>query len=219
MTESKKAVKVIPAGLPFIGAGAIWFLAAMVLPIYKISMIMVATVMAAAVAVVLSSVRKKQIEALPPAPSVKVRAEELARKIDECRLSLQKSAMEITDKETSGKVNSIALTLEKIADDVEQDPKDRNKVRKLANHYSSMIEELVEKYIIFEKQGQGGENISAAMEDIKRGLETVDKAVKSLLDDLFSDDAMEVSADIAVLEQLFKTEDSKNRIDFENTEK
>lgn len=219
MTENKKAVKVIPAGLPLIGAGAIWFLAAMVLPIYKISMIMVATVMAAAVAVVLSSLRKKQIEALPPAPSVKVRAEELARKIDECRLSLQKSAMEITDKETSGRVNSIAVTLEKIADDVEQDPKDRNKVRKLANHYSSMIEELVEKYIIFEKQGQGGENISAAMEDIKRGLETVDKAVKSLLDDLFSDDAMEVSADIAVLEQLFKTEDSKNRIDFENTEK
>ncbi len=219
MAQDKKIVKVMPAGLPFIGAGAIWFLSAMILPIYKISMIVIATVLAIAAAALLNSVRKKQIESLPPAPTVKVRAEELARKIDECRIALQGAAQQIKDKETAERVASIAATLEKIADDVENDPKDRNKVRKLANHYTSMIEGLVEKYIVLEKQEQGGENISTAMEDIKKGLETVDKSMKSLLDDLFSDDAMEVSADIAVLEDLFKIQGSENRIDFENIQK
>ena len=112
-----------------------------------------------------------------------------------------------------------SAVMEKIADDVEKDPKDRNKVRKLANHYTSMIEELVEKYINLESQGQGGENISSAMDEIKKGLETVENAVKSLLDGLFSDDAMEVSADISVLEQLFKTEGAENRMDFDSAEK
>ena len=114
------------------------------------------------------------------------------------------------------RVKSIADILEKIADDVENDPKDRNKVRKLANHYTSMIEDLVKKYITLENQGNAGENISSATAEIKKGLETVENAVKSLLDDLFSDDAMEVSADIAVLEQLFKTEGSKNHMDFDS---
>ena len=57
------------------------------------------------------------------------------------------------------------------------------------------------------------------MDEIKKGLETVENAVKSLLDDLFSDDAMEVSADISVLEQLFKTEGAENRMDFDSAEK
>lgn len=219
MAQDKKIVKVMPAGVPFIGAGAVWFLSAMILPIYKLSMIVVATILAIAVAAALTAMRKKQIEALPPAPTVKVRAEELARKIDECRMALQGAAQQIKDKETADRVFSIADTLEKIADDVEHDPKDRNKVRKLANHYSSMIEELVEKYVFLEKQEQGSENISAAMEDIRKGLETIDKSTKSLLDDLFSDDALEVSADIAVLEDLFKTQGSENRIDFENIQK
>lgn len=218
MTQSKKDVKVMAAGLPFLAAGAVWFVLAMILPIYKISMIIVATIVGAVVMIAMMSVRSKQIAALPPAPTVKKRAEELAVKIDKCRLQLLELSEQIKDKTVSGRVDNIAVLLDKIADDVEKDPKDRNKVRKLANHYGAMIVDLVKKYIVLEEQGQGGENISSAIDEIKKGLETVETATKSLLDDLFSDDAMEVSADIAVLEELFKTEGSENRMNFESLE-
>lgn len=218
MTQNKKDVKVMAGGLPFLAAGALWFVLAMILPIYKLSMIIAASVAALAVIIVMMSIRSKQIAALPPAPTVKKRAEELAVKIDQSRLQLLELSAQIKDKTVAGRVDSIASLMDKIADDVEKDPKDRNKVRKLANHYGTMIVDLVKKYIVLEGQGEGGENISSAIDEIKKGLETIETAVKSLLDDLFSDDAMEVSADIAVLEQLFKTEGTQNRMNFESLE-
>ena len=218
MTQNKKDVKVMAGGLPFLAAGALWFVLAMILPIYKLSMIIAASVAALAVIIVMMSIRSKQIAALPPAPTVKKRAEELAVKIDQSRLQLLELSAQIKDKTVAGRVDSIASLMDKIADDVEKDPKDRNKVRKLANHYGTMIADLVKKYIVLEGQGEGGENISSAIDEIKKGLETIETAVKSLLDDLFSDDAMEVSADIAVLEQLFKTEGTQNRMNFESLE-
>ena len=211
--------KVLSAGLPFVTAGAVWFVLALILPVYKIWALIVCIIAAAAVMILLSRKRAAQIAKLPPVPTVKVRAEELAKKLDVCRDQLTEQAGRLKDSSVAATVRSLAKTLDLIADEVERDPKDRNKVRKLANHYTSMIEELVEKYINLESQGQGGENISSAMDEIKKGLETVENAVKSLLDDLFSDDAMEVSADISVLEQLFKTEGAENRMDFDSAEK
>ena len=80
-----------------------------------------------------------------------------------------------------------------------------------------MLTGLTEKYIQLEAQTSAaseGENINGAMTQIREGLSGADEALKKLLDDLFSDDAMEVSADITVLEQLLKTEGSENKMDF-----
>lgn len=158
MTQNKKEVKVMPAGLPILAAGILWFVLAMILPIYKAVVIIIVSAAAIAVMMIMFSMRKKQLAMQPPAPAVKVRAEELARKIDTCCRKLEGYAGQIKDRTVAASVTNIAGTMEKIADDVEKDPKDRNKVRKLANHYTSMIEELVEKYINLESQGQGGKH-------------------------------------------------------------
>ncbi len=208
--------KVMPAGLPFVAAGAAWFVLAMILPVYKMVPLLVCAVGAIAVFAVLSAKRKAQIAKLPPAPTVKVRAEELAKKLDSYRDKLTELEVRIQDAGVRRDVHSLATTLDLIADEVEKDPKERNKVRKLANHYCEMIAGLVEKYILLEGQTQAaqGENVAAAMARIKEGLAGADDALKKVLDDMFSDDAMEVSADINVLEQLLKTEGSENKMDF-----
>ncbi|MBQ1228650.1 MAG: hypothetical protein IIX87_02120, partial [Firmicutes bacterium] len=61
---------------------------------------------------------------------------------------------------------------------------------------------LLDKYILMQKQGAEGANISASMAKIEEGLAGADAALKKVLDDLFTEEAMEVSADIAVLENL-----------------
>ena len=38
---SKEQIKVLPAGLPFIAAGAVWFVLALILPIYKLYAIII----------------------------------------------------------------------------------------------------------------------------------------------------------------------------------
>ena len=209
--------KVLPAGLPFVTAGAVWFILALILPVYKVWALIVCIIAAAAVMILLSRKRAAQIAKLPPVPTVKVRAEELAKKLDVCRDPLTEQAGRLKDSSVAATVRSLAKTLDLIADEVERDPKDRNKVRKLANHYAAMLTGLAEKYIQLEAQTSAvseGENISGAMTQIREGLSGADEALKKLLDDLFSDDAMEVSADITVLEQLLKTEGSENKMDF-----
>lgn len=209
--------KVMPAGLPFASAGAVWFILALILPVYKVWALIVCIIIAAAVLILLSRKRAAQIAKLPPAPTVKVRAEELAKKLDVCRDQLIKQSGRLQDPSVAATVRSLSKTLDLIADEVERDPKDRNKVRKLANHYAAMLTDLTEKYIQLEAQtaaASDGTNITGAMTQIREGLSGADEALKKLLDDLFSDDAMEVSADITVLEQLLKTEGSENKMDF-----
>ena len=218
-TTSKEQIKVLPSGLPFIAAGAVWFILALILPIYKLYALILTVAIAAAAFVFLNFKRRKQLEELPPAPPVKVRAEEMAKKIDACRQTLLKQQQQIKSETLSSTVGSMAITMDLIADEVEKDPKDRNKVRKLANHYTAMITGLVDKYIQLEAQGAEGENIRSSMERIEEGLSGADKALKRILDDMFSDDAMEVSADITVLEQLLKTEGSENKMDFSGLDK
>lgn len=218
-TTSKEQIKVLPSGLPFIAAGAVWFILALILPIYKLYALILTVAIAAAAFVSLNFKRRKQLEELPPAPPVKVRAEEMAKKIDACRETLISQQQQIKSETLSNTVGSMAITMDLIADEVEKDPKDRNKVRKLANHYTAMITGLVDKYIQLEAQGAEGENIRSSMERIEEGLSGADKALKRILDDMFSDDAMEVSADITVLEQLLKTEGSENKMDFSGLDK
>ncbi|MBR4862434.1 MAG: 5-bromo-4-chloroindolyl phosphate hydrolysis family protein [Firmicutes bacterium] len=209
--------KVMPAGLPFLAAGGVWFIAALILPVYKLGALLACAVGAAAVYVLLTAVRRSQIAKLPPAPTVKVRAEELAKKLDVCRDKLLAQESRLSDPQVRRHVKSMATTLDLIADEVEKDPKDRNKVRKLANHYGDMITGLIDKYILLETQegaaAEGG-NVTAALAKLREGLASADEALKKVLDDLFSDDAMEVSADINVLEQLLKTEGAENKMDF-----
>ena len=202
---NNEKIKVLPAGVPFLAAGAVWFLLAMILPVYKLSMVIVISVVSAAVCGLLISKRNKQLALLPP-PTVKVRAEELARKLDDGREALLARLDEVASVQVRSSIESIAVTLQKIADEVEADPKDRNKTRKLANHYVGMLVELVDKYLLMQKQSAEGINISTSMAKIEVGLAGADASLKKVLDDLFTDEAMEVSADIATLESLLNME-------------
>ena len=210
----KQEVKVLPAGAPFLAAGITWFILAMILPVYKLSMVIVISVLAAAVCGVLISKRNKQLALLPPPPTVKVRAEEIARKLDAGRDALLERLDSIASEKVRATIYSLSVTLEKIADEVEADPKDRNKTRKLANHYVGMLVDLVDKYILLQKQAADGTNISTSMAKIEEGLAGADISLKKVLDDLFTDEAMEVSADIATLESLLSMEGGQATMDF-----
>lgn len=212
---NNEKIKVLPAGVPFAAAGLVWFVLAMILPVYKLSMVIVISLVAAAVCGVLIAKRNKQLALLPPPPTVKVRAEDLARKLDEGIDALLKRVPSVADAKVRSSITSIAATLEKIADEVEADPKGRNKTRKLANHYVGMLTDLVDKYLLMQAQATDGANISTSMAKIEEGLASADIALSKVLDDLFTDEAMEVSADIAVLENLLNMENAEvNKMDF-----
>lgn len=128
-----------------------------------------------------------------------------AIKLDEYRSQLEVLARKIKDRQTANQVKGIVSTLRKIVMEVESDPRDRKKARSLVEHSGPMIVDLVEKYMKLEKQDQSSDNISATMWEIRSALDTVDTALKKLLDDLFSNDGAEVATNIAVLESILNS--------------
>ena len=77
-----------------------------------------------------------------------------------------------------------------------------------------MLIDLVDKYILLQKQAADGANITTSIAKIEEALAGADVSLAKLLDDLFTDEAMEVSADIAVLENLLSMEGSQATMDF-----
>ena len=142
---------------------------------------------------------------------------EYAAAIDSCRSDLENLAGKIRDRQTTAKVTDIAVLLRKIALEVEADPRDRKKARSLSDHTGRMIVDLVEKYIKLERQGQNGTNITSAMWEITSALDTVKSSLETLLDDLFSNDSAEVSANVAVLEKILAGSSSESCIRMEQT--
>lgn len=213
-TEVKKPM---PAGMPYLAAGCVFLVLSFILPVYKIFGLLVSALAAAYTAVRMSKKRKKQIDALPKVTPVKARVDELSRKLDAGRDELRNMKAQISNGDVAVRVESMACTLEKLADNLEKNPKDRAKIRKVAVHYVPMIVDLVKNYINLEQQGTDGTNITSSMASIENGLEKVDESLKQYLDDMFEDDKMSIETDIEVLKQLMNKDAANvNKMNFDD---
>ena len=63
---------------------------------------------------------------------------------------------------------------------------------------------ILRSYARLEAQGVEGENISAAKERIEGMMDQVMEGFEKQLDKLFSSDAMDIAADVQVLENMLK---------------
>lgn len=141
---------------------------------------------------------------------------EYAARLDTYREELERLARKVKDRPTAIKIKHIAETLRKIALEVENDPRDRKKVRSLSDHSGAMIVDLVDKYIKLESQNQTSSNIASTMWEIRSALDHVDASLTTLLDDLFSNDVTEVATNIAVLENILNANSPDTRIRMED---
>lgn len=89
---------------------------------------------------------------------------------------------------------------------VRKHPEKLPDIRRFIRYYMPTTLKLVKSYEEFESQPVQGENIIKAKEEIERALDTINTAFENLLDTLFADDALDVSADISTLETMLKQE-------------
>ena len=74
------------------------------------------------------------------------------------------------------------------------------------NYYLPTTLKLLESYDRMSRQDVEGENITQSMEEIERIMHTIVLAFEKQLDALFQDEAMDISADITVLEGMMAQE-------------
>ena len=77
------------------------------------------------------------------------------------------------------------------------------------NYYLPTTLKLLNAYKRMGAQGVSGENITGTMEKVERMMGSIVAAFEKLLDSLFGTEAMDISADITVLEQMMAQEGLK----------
>ena len=210
--EAKQVPKkaVLPVWLPYLAAAVVAFVISLFLKNTAINTI-ICIGLGVLAFVLLEQLRKKQLSEANVI-SAEQFSSDIAAKLHELQDLLIDRAKGVKKAEVRETLGSIAGTLNKIADEVEHDPKDRNKVRKLANYYGDMLLGLVDKYIKLQdnkEQSIEGEYVENSMDKIEQAISGAETSVKKLLDSLFSEDAMEINAEINTLDKLMKLEIGK----------
>lgn len=112
----------------------------------------------------------------------------------------------IEGEEISNKMFRLEQIVDKIFSQVEDHPEKLPDIRRLMNYYLPTTLKLLNSYEEFDNQSIQGENIKTAKEQIEKTFDTINLAFENLLDQLFTDEVLDVSSDISVLETMLKQE-------------
>jgi 5-bromo-4-chloroindolyl phosphate hydrolysis protein len=87
------------------------------------------------------------------------------------------------------------------------------------DYYLPTTVSLVENYMVLKNQGIKGENITSSLEKIEGIMETIVKAFKTQLDNLFQDKAMDIATEVNVMKRLIESEGLTDTINFVDPKK
>jgi 5-bromo-4-chloroindolyl phosphate hydrolysis protein len=118
---------------------------------------------------------------------------------------------EIPGEEISAKLDRLETVAGQIFTIVEEHPEKLSEIHKFMEYYLPTTLKLVKNYHEFDMQPVQGENITKAKKEIENTLDMINMAFENLSDRLYQDVAMEVSADISVLQTLLAQEGLKER--------
>lgn len=145
---------------------------------------------------------KQRREASPLSPQV----QEVLDKGDAYLAQIRRCNELIPGAEISQKISRMETIVERIFDRAEKHPEIIPDLKKMMHYYLPMTVKLLNAYAEMDAQPVQGETILASKREIEATLDTLNQAFEKLLDDLFSDTALDVSSDISVLHTLLAQE-------------
>ena len=112
----------------------------------------------------------------------------------------------IEDPAVSERIDRIGELTASIFRVVREKPEHAEEVRKFMNYYLPTTLKLLKSYSLMEKQSYQGENIISSRKKIEDVLDTLIHAFEQQQDRLFRTEAMDVDADISVLETMMASD-------------
>lgn len=110
----------------------------------------------------------------------------------------------ISDPEISAKIDRIEEITQKILQYQKSHPQRTQQLRNFLNYYLPTTLKILRSYARLEAQGVDGENITASKKRIEDMMDKVVEGFEKQLDKLFGSDAMDIAADVQVLENMLK---------------
>lgn len=189
--------------------GIAWILMGFILPLYKLSSLIITLFISIGVYMLFSRILPKEVTYIEKDPFEMTKDEkvnELVKQANEYILTIRGLDNKIPNEEMSKKIQYIEMLTKKIFDYVIKNPENLPSIRRLVNYYLPTTIKLLNTYVTLSQQGVQSENISESMNKINNLLDTLCTAFEKQLDSLFANKAMDVSADITVFENILKSE-------------
>ena len=112
----------------------------------------------------------------------------------------------IKDETISAQIYRLEFTTGKIVDAVVAEPSKQPQIRKFMNYYLPTTLKLLNAYDRMDSTGVSGTNIDGTKGKIEDMLETICTAFDKQLDSLYGAEALDISTDITVMEQMLARE-------------
>ena len=112
----------------------------------------------------------------------------------------------IADPGISADIVRLEQVSRKIFDEVKRDPKKLPQIRKFMDYYLPTTLKLLNAYDRMSAAGVSGENIDATLAKVEGMMRNIVAAFEKQLDSLYGADALDISADITVLETMMARE-------------
>lgn len=145
---------------------------------------------------------KKPRKAKVAKPAAAQEKDEYQKILDE----LRRVNDEIPDEEMTDKISRLEAVSTKIFEQAKADPEKLPQMRKFMDYYLPTSLKLLNTYAELDKQGIEGENISESKHRIEQTMDTLVKAFETQLDKLFASDALDVSTDIDVMQNMLRAD-------------
>ena len=193
---------------PIYAAAVVWILYALLFPLYRVGHFALCAAASAAVYLIARLFCRDVVEEVEEKPEPTGNAE-LDKMISDGNLAIAEMKRlneSIKDEKISRQIDRLEEISGKIFDCVKASPEKLPQIRKFMNYYLPTTLKLLNAYDRMGSQGVSGENISGTMERVENMMGTIVTAFERQLDGLFGDQALDISSDITVLENMMARE-------------
>lgn len=147
---------------------------------------------------------KTQAKTEQPAPSPEVAA--LMKERDRAISEMRRLNDNIPDPWLSQQIDHLEEVTGKIVDQVVSQPKKLPQIRRFMDYYLPTTLKLLNAYDRMDSTGIAGDNITATKDKVSAMMDTIVRAFDRQLDALFGEEALDISTDITVMENLLARE-------------
>lgn len=198
------------SAIPLYATAVVWVLYALLFPLHKLPHFIAVIAASALVGIIARLLCKDVVEEVevPVEPETTGNAE-LDKMIDECGKAVAEMKRlddNIADAKISAQIVRLQELTAKILDQVKADPTKLPQIRKFMNYYVPTTLKLLGSYETMSAQGVAGENISSTMTKVEQMMGTIVLAYEKQLDSLFGSEALDISTDITVLDNMMARE-------------
>lgn len=198
---------------PVYAVGLVWLVFGLFLPLYKLIHFLAAAGLSIAAYLVVKKLCPDKTFTVPdpepepePATTGSPELDELIRQRDLALSEMHRLNDSIEDPKISAQIDHMEAVTAKIIAHVVEHPRKLPQIRKFLNYYLPTTLKLLNAYDRMNAAGVSGANIDGTMGKIETMMDTVATAFDRQLDALFGDEALGISTDITVMENMLARE-------------